>query len=688
MKVSTIAAIIAAFTGAAAAVVTYVACKGLSESPDAAPQGAVAFKVASKQLSAEACPAPCYLNEPGPDIWKGTEQQQFFHLSEGSEVFPYGALLAIHSPDDTPFFDPSKPTFGLLAEPKDTTCDPNQQWCNSYGVPVGMTVAKTRDTQLLDMKMFGFNCAACHVGELQAGGNTYRVLGGPNMFDAIGFVVGLKNAVGYTEGSVEQIVLFLARWAVNGDNAIGNTDIQFLALVQAAPAEIQTRSPVGLALAHALQQTFDEVSKESFPPRGPGLHLGPAPASLADRQTVMPRPIPPGSRPGLPPGKSSFSLPPTRPTTSSVASLAKTELAPLDKVFSNALSSTPLDDARPFEKLLNAAPPDDRVHILESYVIDFEEALALLKERFSALTNLGGGGKGGQGGVQMTPPGPGRVDAFMTARNILFPDSSAPATSPVDIPRIWGLRGFPWYHWDGNTNSLIERNVGQAVVIGAVIDPKNYQSTLLIENIQTLEDLAGQIPTPKWQFDIDADAGARGQVLFEQQCRGCHGSGNDAGTALDKVNTDGLRIHNFSLPMADGGQFDQALKAELDAVMTAAYDYADAAADAREDPGNTTIRAPQQYANRSLDGVWATAPYLHNGSVASLADLLEPASHRTSPVTVGGRVYDTDRVGYTAAPGAFSRDGGAQGDSMGGHEYGTDAGAEDKKALLEYLKSL
>jgi hypothetical protein len=64
---------------------------------------------------------------------------------------------------------------------------------------------------------------------------------------------------------------------------------------------------------------------------------------------------------------------------------------------------------------------------------------------------------------------------------------------------------------------------------------------------------------------------------------------------------------------------------------------------------------------------------------------------------VGGRVYDTDRVGYVAAPGAFSRDGGAPGDSMCdhdsgpnvcGHDYGTDAGADDKKALLEYLKSL
>jgi hypothetical protein len=708
MKVSTIAAIIAAVTGSAAAVVTCKAPSVPSGSPGAAPQDAMASDASRPSsavrrlaLAADGGAGPTYLNVP--EAWTrttATQLQQFFHLSEGSEVFPYGGLLAIYSDDATPFFVAPQPTFGLLAEPKDTTCDPSQQpWCNSYGVPVGMTVAITRDTQLLDMKMFGFNCAACHVGELQAGGTTYRVLGGPNMFDAIGFVVGLKNAVGYTKGSVANILAFLARWAAEDDNssdsAIGGTDKQFLAFVKAAaPSVIAARSPIGQALAKALQQTFTQVSSESFPPRGPGLHVVGVPASPAAKPTLKPPLIPPGSRPDVPPGKTAYTMPPTRPTMSSVALHAKTELATLNQTFGAALAKTPLDgDAQalsPFDAALAKIQPADRLLVLDSFFIDFWEALALLKERFSALSALGAGG---QVGVENTTPGPGRVDAFMTARNILFPDSPAPATSPVDIPRIWKLLNIPWYHWDGNTNSLIERNVGQAVVIGAVIDPKNYQSTLLIENIQTLEKLAGDIPTPPWPSEIDAGAGdggvkARGAELFARNCGHCHGPGNDAGTSIPNVKTDELRIHNFSLPMDGGGQFNLALKAKLDAIMQQAYAYADAAADAQENPDSTVIRAPQEYANRSLEGVWATAPYLHNGSVASLADLLEPPSARPSLVTVGGRVYDTDRVGYTAAQGAFSRDGGAKGDSMGGHDYGTDAGAYDKKALLEFLKSL
>jgi hypothetical protein len=707
MKVSTIAATVAALTATAAGVVT---CKEASESPAAAPQGATASdapKALSEArrlvLSGDAGPAPTYLNEP--EAWVGDPQeplQQFFHLSEGSEVFPYGALLAIDSGDGTLFFDTNNPTFGLLADPPDTTCDPNKQpWCNNHGVPVGMTVAKTRDSMLLDMEMFGLNCAACHVGELQAKGNTYRVLGGPNMFDAIGFVSGLKGAVGYTMADSDHVLSFLGRWAALGENPIGGTDPAFLALVQAAQAEVKTGSVLGQALAKALQAMLAEVSNETFLPRGPGLRLVPGSAPPPQQApTLKPTQVRPGSRPDLPRGTTAFTLPPTRPTMTSVALLPKPEMAAFNLEFGAALIG--LDHATqplsPFEQSLEQITDlKARSLMLESFLVNYWEALQLLKERFSALSALGAGGKVG---VESTPPGPGRVDAFMTARNILFPGSPAPATSPVDIPRIWRLHDIHRYHWDGDTNSLIERNVGQAVVIGAVIDPHNGQSTILIQYIQTLEDLAGKILPPPWPLgpiDVDAGPGAHGRDLFVANCLGCHGLGNDGGTSPYDVKTDVLRIHNFSLPMDGGGSFHAALKSELDLVMKQAYAYADAAADAQEDPSKTIINAPQQYANRSLDGVWATAPYLHNGSVASLADLLEPASARSSLVTVGGRVYDTDRVGYAPAPGAFSRDGGAKGDSMCdpdsgttacGHPYGTELSADDKKALLEYLESL
>ena len=60
-------------------------------------------------------------------------------------------------------------------------------------------------------------------------------------------------------------------------------------------------------------------------------------------------------------------------------------------------------------------------------------------------------------------PGPGRVDAFANARLFLFADADArPPSAPVRYPAIWALDNRHWVHWDGNTNSIAERNAGQA----------------------------------------------------------------------------------------------------------------------------------------------------------------------------------------------------------------------------------
>jgi hypothetical protein len=99
------------------------------------------------------------------------------------------------------------------------------------------------------------------------------------------------------------------------------------------------------------------------------------------------------------------------------------------------------------------------------------------------------------------------------------------------------------------------------------------------------------------------------------------------------------------------------------------------------------------YASVSLDGIWLRAPYLHNGSVPSIADLLEPAALRPSRFWRGHDAYDPARLGFiSSGPDAERRgtpfDTAAPGNGNGGHLYGTDLSADDKRALLEYLKTL
>ena len=98
------------------------------------------------------------------------------------------------------------------------------------------------------------------------------------------------------------------------------------------------------------------------------------------------------------------------------------------------------------------------------------------------------------------------------------------------------------------------------------------------------------------------------------------------------------------------------------------------------------------YESRVLYGIWATAPYLHNGSVPSLWELMLPAKDRTPSFMVGSRVFDPKHVGYVTDRSPF-KDGmftvdpaNANGNGNQGHEYGVNLSPEERWAIVEYLK--
>lgn len=107
-----------------------------------------------------------------------------------------------------------------------------------------------------------------------------------------------------------------------------------------------------------------------------------------------------------------------------------------------------------------------------------------------------------------------------------------------------------------------------------------------------------------------------------------------------------------------------------------------------------TADAGAAYESRVLQGIWATAPYLHNGSVPNLWELLKPARDRQKEFMVGSPVFDPKNVGYVTtespfATGKFVTDpNNANGNGNGGHEYGAGLDDDAKWALIEYLKML
>lgn len=104
---------------------------------------------------------------------------------------------------------------------------------------------------------------------------------------------------------------------------------------------------------------------------------------------------------------------------------------------------------------------------------------------------------------------------------------------------------------------------------------------------------------------------------------------------------------------------------------------------------NAEWRATGGYMARHLAGVWTTAPYLHNGSVPTLFDLLSPPDQRPKTFPLGHREFDPKKVGYvTDVPKPLwvfkTRE---AGNSNVGHPFGTDLSEADKWALIEYLKT-
>lgn len=103
---------------------------------------------------------------------------------------------------------------------------------------------------------------------------------------------------------------------------------------------------------------------------------------------------------------------------------------------------------------------------------------------------------------------------------------------------------------------------------------------------------------------------------------------------------------------------------------------------------------PFKYEARVLQGIWAAAPFLHNGSVPSLNELLKPAANRAAEFGVGP-AYDIENIGLAANQTRFDYifkttdcNNRNSGNSRCGHEYGTSFNAAEKRALLEYLKQL
>jgi len=272
------------------------------------------------------------------------------------------------------------------------------------------------------------------------------------------------------------------------------------------------------------------------------------------------------------------------------------------------------------------------------------------------------------------PPrsGPGRNNAFGLLSEALFNEPTLYA--PAKFGLAWDLRQRTRVHWDGNTRSPIARNLAAALGLGAPLIGR--RGMVEFATVERHTRLTEQIVAPQYPWTVDAGMADRGRRHFEVRCASCHvhAAADEARRlyAVEEVKTDRNRAR---LSDDHQAQLYNRFFAELDVPGFTA-------------PPAPVIRSTKKYVAADLSGVWARSPYLHNGSVRTMMELLTPASLRTKTFRRGSRTFDQACLGY-ADDGPYVFDTTSGGNSNAGHEYGTtDLTDEQKRELIEYLKTL
>ncbi|WP_457787295.1 di-heme-cytochrome C peroxidase [Pseudomonas sp. PL-6] len=338
------------------------------------------------------------------------------------------------------------------------------------------------------------------------------------------------------------------------------------------------------------------------------------------------------------------------------------------------------------------------------------------------------------------------------------------ANAPVSYPQLWDIWKFDWVQWNGSAMQPMARNVGEALGVGAslhlldeqgrgVAEAERYASSVRLHDLHTLEETLKKLQPPKWPQavfgQLDLPLASRGKALYTENCAYCHAPDPKprdqrlapardpewkmrivptAIVGTDPTTADNIADHRFDISRlgwtkAELSRLDvQLFGASLDEVdfkrissakglayITAYVEnraYQDAGISPRQrwrmDGYGLSIGVQEKrgYKARPLDGIWATPPFLHNGSVANLFELLSPVYERQTQFWVGNFEFDPVRVGYRSEPfpGGFLFDTRITGNGNGGHEFrdgcrqqgviGRALAPEERLALIEYLKVL
>ncbi len=565
--------------------------------------------------------------QQGPQ-WTHAARASFYTTDQGSRMIPLAWLNGLIRANGQPFLADALARYGYLPNPD----SPN-------GLPVGFTA-----TGLPGVETVGMTCSACHTRQITINGQAYRVDGGPALVDFEGLLTDLDSAIGSVLASDAAFAPFAARAlstpAPDPDEVlslrqdVASWYLRFHTLISRAMPD----TPWGLGRLDAIGMIFDRLT---------GLDIGPPPSFIIANN--IKKADAPARYPFLwnASRQDRTQWPGFAANGSDVLALGrnlgevfgvfgvyepKNYVVFVDYLNNNSANFEGLDRLEKLIKLIG--PPQWQ------WPIDGD-----LKAKGEAIFNRDvkdGGCK------ECHDSGPGQV------RFPLEQTLKTPITDAHTDTRELGL-----LHWQVKTGSLKGAYIPFVTKspLGETDSAFNTLATSVVGSIAGHVLLGGmhasvaRIPLPQVELGMPIP---QPNVHLPRELRELE----TAFRGPEAIAASAVRPQSLAPPSADAST--QAL-----------------------------------YESRVMKGIWAAAPYLHNGSVPTLVELLKPASQRVATFKVGP-AYDLDSVGLAAEqPSALSTTRSTtdcsdlnSGNSRCGHDFGTRLTVDEKKALLEYLKSL
>ncbi|MFK4535044.1 cytochrome c553 [Bradyrhizobium ottawaense] len=575
---------------------------------------------------------PIYVDQ-GAD-WTPTARADFYVRDQGSRLITLSWMQALKQRNGQPFLADGLVRYGYLPNPG-----------NKASLPIGFHASGPEGFQIV-----GMTCSACHTRQIEVEGNVYRVDGGPGLVDFYALLSDLDKAVGDVLASDGSFAPFAA--AVLQSATPDTTDVEDLRrqvdrwylrfhtlMVRALP-----KNGWGMGRLDAVGMIFNRLS---------GLDIGTPPDFM------------------IPENIKTADAPVRYPFLWNAPRQDKTQWPGFAKNGSDILGL-----ARNVGEVLGVFATFEPKR--QGAVINFLNDNSTNFDGLSELENLV---------KRIGPPKwPWKIDAALAVRGkVIFERESAEGGCSGCHGIEDGEQRFPFIKTlrtlvqnvgtDTREYDVLAWNAKTGVLNGAYIP---FATAPLKEKDQVLNILATSVI---------------GSIAEHLLTGGAPTTNARVAMAPDPASSPASSGTPESLGLVRLPPTLQDLVTAFDAVSTS-EEIKKAKRKGAEKASRSRLPQWGAYEARVLQGIWAAAPYLHNGSVPTLAELLKPSGQRKSHFSIG-RKYDIENVGLAANQEPQSDSLSVtdcndinSGNSRCGHEYGTNLSEQDKKALLEYLKTL